>query len=307
MKRRRFFAIAISLGSLLSWSLSSCSRNATGNAPDILIGTKGFTEQVILGELLAQYISANTDLVAEAINFGGTFLVHSALLGGNIQGYIEYTGTAYVTILGEKPIGDREKVNRWVREQYAERFNVEVLPPLGFDNNYAVIIRREDARKYNIKTLSEVARYTPQWRGASGYEFIERQDGYLGLKEAYDLKFQNMESMNLGLLYRALLEKKVDLIVASNTDGLIEKFNLVVLEDDRRFFPPYEGVPLLRKEALEQYPQLRPAFEKLAQAISTEEMRYMNYQVDAELRPEKEVAREFLLSKKLISPSLALT
>lgn len=266
--------------------------------PTIAIGGKNFTEQFILGEILAQHIESHTKLkVDRRFNLGGTQICHEAVKAGKIAGYVEYTGTAFTSILKQKPISNPQVVYQKVKQNYARKFNLEVMQPLGFNNTFAMIIRGEDAKRLNIKTLSEAAKYTPQWQAGFGYEFLERKDGYPGLAKTYGFKFTKApKQMELGLMYQALKEKKVDLIAGSSTDGLIPVLNLVILEDDKKYFPPYQAVPVFNQGILKKYPELRESINQLAGLISNEEMQKMNYQVDNQSRPVEEVARDWLKS-----------
>ncbi len=266
----------------------------------IVIGSKNFTEQVILGEVLAQQIEAKTDLkVKRQLNLGGTFICHQAVKVGQIDGYVEYTGTAWTAILKQQPITDPKAVYRQVKKTYEEKFKLKVLNPLGFENTFAIIIRREDAENLNIKTLSEVAQYTPQWQAGFGYEFLERKDGYLGLAKTYGLKFKNTpQQMDLGLMYKALAEKQVDLVAGNSTDGLIPVLKLVVLEDDKKYFPPYEAVPVFNQQTLEKYPEIEKAMDNLSGLITAEQMQQMNYEVDNQSRPVIQVVKNFLSHHK---------
>ncbi|MDZ8110534.1 MAG: glycine betaine ABC transporter substrate-binding protein [Nostoc sp. DedQUE12a] len=271
--------------------------------PTIIIGSKNFTEQFILGELLAQQIESHTKLrVDRRLNLGGTFICHEAVKAGQIAGYIEYTGTSLTSVLKQKPISDPQGVYQKVKQDYNQKFKLEVMQPLGFNNTFAMIIRSEDAKRWQIKTLSEAAKYTPQMQAGFGYEFLGRQDGYPGLAKTYGLKFAKPpQQMELGLIYQAIKEKKVDLIAGNSTDGLIAVLNLVILEDDKKYFPPYEAVPIFNQAILEKYPELREAINQLAGLISTEAMQKMNYLVDNQSRPVEEVVHEWLKSKKLLS------
>ncbi|MEH2072300.1 MAG: glycine betaine ABC transporter substrate-binding protein [Nostoc sp.] len=272
--------------------------------PTIIIGSKNFTEQFILGELLAQQIESHTKLrVDRRLNLGGTFICHEAVKAGQIAGYVEYTGTSLTSVLKEKPINNSQLVYKKVKQDYSQKFKLEVMSPLGFNNTFAMIIRGEDAKRWQIKTLSEAAKYTPQMQAGFGYEFLERQDGYPGLAKTYGFKFTKPpRQMELGLMYQALKEKKVDLIAANSTDGLIPVLKLVILEDDKKYFPPYEAVPIFNQAILEKYPELRAVINQLAGLISTEEMQKMNYQVDNQSRPVEQVVREWLKSHKLLNP-----
>ena len=262
----------------------------------IIIGSKNFTEQVILGEILAQQIEAKTDLkVKRQLNLGGTFICHEAVKVGQIDGYVEYTGTAWTAILKQQPITDPKIVYRQVKKTYQEKFKLKVMKPLGFENTFAIIIRSEDAQNLKIKTLSEVAQYTPQWQAGFGYEFLERKDGYLGLAKTYGLIFKNTpQQMDLGLMYKALAEKQVDLVAGNSTDGLIPVLKLVVLEDDKKYFPPYEAVPVFNQQTLKRHPEIEKALDNLSGLITAEQMQQMNYEVDNQSYPVAQVVKNFL-------------
>lgn len=267
----------------------------------IIVGSKNFTEQAILGELIAQHLEARTHLPVERrFYLSGSYICHQALLAGRIDAYVEYTGTALTAILKDPLESDPRAVYERVRREYASRFGLVVTEPLGFNNTFAIVIRGEDARRLKVHTLSEAAPHAPEWRAGFGYEFMERPDGYAGLARTYGLKFAApARIMDLGLLYRALLEKQVDMVAGNSTDGLLAARDLAVLEDDRHYFPPYEAVPIVRGDTLARHPAVRTALAQLAGKISDEEMRRMNYAVDGEHRDTAEVVREFLRSKKL--------
>jgi osmoprotectant transport system permease protein len=266
----------------------------------ITIGSKNFTEQVILGEILAQQIETHTRLKVERqFNLGGTFICHEAVKAGKIAGYVEYTGTAFTAVLKEKPITNPQVVYEKTKQAYQDKYKLTVMQPLGFENTYAMIIRGEDAKKWQVKTLSEIAKYTPKMQAGFGYEFLERADGYPGLSKTYGLKFGNIKQMELGLMYQALKEKQVDLVAANSTDGLIPVLNLVILADDKKYFPPYQAVPVFNQEILQKYPELAETINQLGGKISTKEIQRMNYQVDNQSQPVEEVVREWLKSKKL--------
>ncbi len=277
---------------------------ATSNEK-IIIGSKDFTEQVILGELLAQQIEAQAKIkVDRRLNLGGTFICHEAVKAGKIDGYVEYTGTAFTSVLKEKPITDPQAVYQQVKQKYEQKFQLEVMKSLGFENTFAMVIRREDADRLGIKTLSDAAQYTPQWQAGFGYEFMNREDGYPKLAQVYNLKFAKLpQEMDLGLIYKALANKQVDMVAGNSTDGLIPVLKLVVLEDDKKYFPPYEAVPIFNRQTLEKYPQLRPAIAQLTGIISAQEMQQMNYQVDNQSLPVEQVVNRFLESKNLVPTS----
>jgi glycine betaine/choline ABC-type transport system substrate-binding protein len=269
----------------------------------IVVGSKNFTEQLVLGEMFAQVIEARAHLEVERrFYLAGTFICHQAILAGRIDLYPEYTGTALTAVLKEPPGRDKQEVYRRVQQGYESRFGLTLGPALGFDDTFAMVIRGDDARKLNLHTMSQAAAYTPNWRAGFGYEFMERPDGYKGLVETYGLRFaEPPRIMDLGLITRALKEHQVDLIAGNNTDGLIPALDLFVLEDDRHYFPPYEGVAIIREEMLKTHPEVGTALETLAGAISDEDMRSMNYAIDGEHKDVAIVVRQFLRERKLIN------
>ena len=266
-----------------------------------VIGAKNFTEQVVLGELLAQEIEAKSNLKVERrFYLAGSYICQQALVAGRIDAYVEYTGTALTAILKQPVDRDSQRVMETVRGLYASRYDIVAGPPLGFENTFAMVIRGEDARALRLTTLSEAARYTPQWRLGAGYEFEQRPDGLAGMSAAYGLKFAAApRTMDLGLLYRALNAHQVDMIAANSTDGPIAAFGLVALNDDRHYFPPYQAVPLVRAEALKRWPQMQTALDALAGKVSADDMRAMNEAIDGGHRDPAEVVREFRARKGL--------
>lgn len=288
-------AILLTCGLLI---LSACRADRQKR---VVIGSKNFTEQIILAEMLAQQIASHTKLeVDKRLNLGGALICHKGLTSGEIDLYVEYTGTALTVILEEEPSNDPADVFARVKSAYASRFGLEVAEPLGFNNTFAMVIRGEDARRLGLTKISDIAPYFPRWRAGFGYEFMERPDGFHGLAETYQLRLtEPPKTMELGLLYRALKEKQVDIMAGNSTDGVISALGLVMLEDDRHYFPPYQPVPIVRREALEQHPALREALAELAGKISDEEMRRLNYAVDGRHRDVKELVREFLKAKGL--------
>lgn len=282
--------------------LSLLAASCAGEPGDrIVVGSKNFTEQIILGELLAQHIEARTNLrVERRFDLGSTLICHQALRAGEIDLYVEYTGTALTAILDQEPLSQPEEVFRGVKRAYEERFNLVWAPPLGFNNTFALVVRGEDARRLGLKTISDVAAHAPGWRAGFGYEFMERPDGFRGLAETYDLKFGSPpRTMELGLLYRALTDGQVDIVAGNSTDGLIDALGLTVLEDDRRYFPPYHAAPVVRRAALDQHPALQAALAELAGRINEAEMRQLNYAVDGGGQNFVQVVREFRRAKGL--------
>jgi osmoprotectant transport system substrate-binding protein len=282
----------------LTGLLLSCGAER-GN--EIVVGSKNFSEQALLGEILAQHIEARTHLpVTRRFYLAGSYICQQALLAGRIDTYVEYTGTALTAILRDPVEKDPSLVFGRVQSEYKHRFGLDVLPSLGFNNTFAIVIRGEDARRLKLKTISDVALHTPQWRAGFGYEFMERPDGYQGLARIYSLRFAEAPRiLDLGLLYRALLEKQVDLVAGNSTDGLLSARDLVILKDDKLYFPPYDAVPVIRGQTVTRHPEVRAAIAELAGKISDEEMQRMNYAVDGEHRDAAEVAREFLKANGL--------
>ena len=267
----------------------------------VVVGSKNFTEQIVLAELFAQQIEAHSTLhVERQVNLGGTMLCHQALVAGKIDVYPEYTGTALTAVLNEPPQNDPSAVFHRVQVEYRARFGVEVMPPLGFNNTFAMVVRGDDAVRLRLHNISDIATYAPKWRAGFGYEFMERPDGYRGWGAAYGLHFSGEPRiLDLGLLYRALADRQVDIVAGNSTDGLIAALGMVALVDDRRYFPPYEAVPLVRRAVLDKYPEVGAALNQLSGKISEEEMRRMNYAVDGEHHNPAEVVRMFRAAKGL--------
>ena len=279
--------------------LLSC---APSRSDSIVVGSKNFTESFLLGEILAQQIEAHTNLkVDRRFYLAGTYICQQAILAGRIDVYPEYTGTALTAILKEKASGAKEDVYAQVKREYERRFGLTLGPAFGFNDTFAMEIRGEDARRLSIKTLSQAAAFAPQWHAGFGYEFMERPDGYRGLAAMYGLHFaEEPRIMDLGLLARAVKDHQIDLAAGNATDGLIPALDFVVLEDDRHYFPPYEAVPVVRQQTIQQHPEVARALAELAGKISDEEMQRLNYAVDGQRRDAKEVVHEFLRSKGLV-------
>jgi osmoprotectant transport system substrate-binding protein len=276
----------------------------------IAVGSKFFTEQVILAELLAQQIEARTGIrVERKTNLGGTLLVQKALLAGELDLYVEYTGTALTTVLSEnvEPAKANETqaeysraVYERVKKGYTDRFHLEVTEPLGYQNTFAMVIRGDDAKQLHLRTISDIVAVAPQWRIGVGYEFLERPDGFPGWSNMYNLHFKEKPRvMDLGLIYRSLVDHQVDVVAGNSTDGLIGTLNLAALEDDRHYFPPYDAVPVVRQDTLQRFPGVREALAQLGGKISADDMRKMNYAVDGAMQEPAKVVREFRTSKGL--------
>lgn len=279
--------------------LLSCSPT---HSDRIVVGSKNFTESFILGELIAQQIEAHTSLKVERrFYLAGTYICHQEILSGRIDIYPEYTGTALTTILKLPAGGDRREVYQRVRDEYERRFHLALGPQFGFNDTFAMEIRGEDARRLNIRALSQASAFSPQWRAGFGYEFMERPDGYKGMVATYGLHFaEQPRIMDLGLLARALKDHQIDFAGGNATDGLIPALDLFALEDDRHYFPPYEAVPVIRQQTIQQHPEVTRVLADLDGKISNEQMQRMNYAVDGQHRDPQEVVREFLRKAKLV-------
>ena len=277
-------------------ALVGCSGGA-----DIVIGSKNFSENILLGELVAQHIEARTDLKVERrLSLGGTFICHEAMLSGDLDIYPDYTGTALTAILRRPVMQDPEAVFEEVARTYQQDFRIRWMKPFGFNNTYAMVVRGEDAERDGLRTISDFARVASEWTIGFGFEFAERQDGYQGFIKAYGLEFEHEpKTVDLALIYRALRDGEIDLGVGNSTDGLISALNLRVLEDDRRYFPPYDAAPLVRTATLEKHPELAAVIDELGGLFTDEEMQKLNYEIDGEHRPVAEVARKVRAAKGL--------
>ena len=282
-----------------------CVSCAPPRSSHIVIGAKNFTEQVVLGELLAQEIeAAGGGKVERRFWLAGSYLCQQALISGRIDAYVEYTGTALTAILKQplpKPgTCDEACVYAEISRLYEQKYDVRVGPGLGFENTFAMVVRGDDARRLGLRTISDVAKVQPLMRLGVGYEFAERPDGLRGLSAAYGLKFDGPpRTMELGLLYRALASNQVDIVAGNSTDGAITAQGFVALKDDRHYFPPYEAVPLVREDSLKRWPQIGVALQRLAGKVSDEDMRAMNLAVESEHRDVADVVREFRARKGL--------
>jgi osmoprotectant transport system permease protein len=293
-KRGRFgVAVAAGVAALilvvfgLFWSERAGGR--------IVVGSKNFTEQVILGELIAQLIERDTPLeVSRKLNLGDTLVCETAMRAGDLDIYVEYTGTALTAIFKQPVLLDSREVNARVAASYAATGRT-MLPPLGFNNTYVILVRGEDARSLGLRTISDAAQHAKDWRPGFGASFLDREDGYKGLVSAYSLRFaETPRVMDLSLIYRALAGNQVDIIAGDATNGLIAKLDLTALEDDRRYFPPYHAVPVARSESLGRHPELRAVFDRLAGRVTDDEMRRMNYEAEVERRDPSLIVKEFL-------------
>ena len=262
----------------------------------VSVGSKDFTESALLAEIAAQMLEARGVSVERRFELGGN-LPHEAMVSGTLDLYPEYTGTSYTAILQHTPISDPRVVYDQVKQEYAAKFNVEVSQPLGFENTFAILIRGEEARRLNLKTISDAAPHTRGWQAGFGQDFMSRADGYPGFSKTYGLKFAQVREMDLSLTYIALSSRQVDLVAGNSTEGRIATLDLFQLVDDRHYFPPYEAVYLVRRDSLTRVPALTEVMAKLANGISTDEMRRLNYEIDGNKRDPKEVVKEWIAKR----------
>ncbi|HTK30140.1 MAG TPA: glycine betaine ABC transporter substrate-binding protein [Vicinamibacterales bacterium] len=294
-RRRGSAGVVVKTAAVVALAVLATSvAAARRGAGSIVVGSKNFTEQLVLGELVAQTIERSGTPVDRRLNLGGTLICDRALLTGDIDVYVEYTGTALTAIFHQPPATDSSSVYATVRDTYA-RTGRTLLPPLGFNNTFAILVRRRDAVEQGLETIADLARVAPAWHAGFGYEFLERPDGFNGLAKTYGLRFAGPPRvMDLTLTYRALAAGQVDVIAGDATAGLIKGLDLVQLEDVRRYFPPYDAAPVARSEMLLRHPEVRRALEELAGRVSAADMRAMNYAADVEHRDIAAVVREFL-------------
>lgn len=291
-RRGRAVAVAALLAVMTTFAVFAFGRSAPGV---IVVGSKNFTEQIILGELLAQVIEQQTGLTVERrLNLGGTLVCDEALRRGDIDMYVEYTGTA-LTALFNEPLAEPGAVLDRVRELYGKR-GVTMMPSLGFNNTFAILVRSRDASERGLTRITDLARVASEWRAGFGYEFLERPDGFNGLAKTYGLRFREpARVMDLNLIYRALAAGEIDVTAGDATSGLIEALQLTQLVDDRSYFPPYDAVPVVRAATLLRYPEIEPALRRLAGRVSAADMRRMNHQVDGLKQDPKAVAQQFMI------------
>ncbi|MGH4119444.1 glycine betaine ABC transporter substrate-binding protein [Clostridium sp.] len=267
----------------------------------IVVGSKNFTEQLILGNIVADLIEGNTDIKVERkLNLGGTLVAFSALQKGDLDMYVEYTGTGLVNILKQKAINDPQKVYDIVSFEFKTKYALDWLEPWGFNNTYALAIRQDTAKKYNIETYSDLAKVSDKLIMGPTIEFANRSDGYIGLAKEYNMKFKDLKAVDSGLRYKALNSKSSDVIDAFSTDGLLKGFDLKVLKDDKNFFPPYFAVPLVREDTLKEYPELKDVLNKLSGKMDDEMMRVLNNKVDKLGESPENVSKEFLKEQGFI-------
>ncbi len=304
----KFAAYVTILGALaggMAWASHASGRHqqpaGTGREAEIRIGSKNFTEQFILGELMAQMIEEHMGLkVQRVFNLGGTVICHEALARGEIDLYPEYTGTGLTAILKEEVPDDPAVVFDLVRNAYLERFSCVWLSPFGFNNTYAITVRRSDAQQNNWDSIAALRQAAPDLKAGFTSEFLERPDGYRGLQATYAFAFGEARDMGPELMYQAAAQGDVDVICAFATDGRIPAYELQVLTDDKAYFPPYHAAPVARQQTLNTFPGLGDVLGRLAGLLDDESMQQLNYQVDEEKRAPADVARDFLQSRNLV-------
>jgi glycine betaine/choline ABC-type transport system substrate-binding protein len=267
--------------------------------PRVVIGSKNFAEQLLLGEIVAQQIERRLQIhVERKFQLGGTMLAHEALVKGDIDLYPEYTGTALTAVLKRMSTDDAKTALAEVRSGYTQ-WGLRWMDPLGFDDTFAMVMRREDSAARNIHTLSEAGAFQPGWNLGAGYEFVERPDGLAGLQKTYGLRLQGkVRTMDLGLLYTALEQHQIDLAAANSTDGRLANPAFIALSDDKHYFPPYQAAFVVRDASLARVTGLEPALKELSGSLTTEAMRELNHQLQDLHRPGPEIAKEWLSGLK---------
>ncbi len=271
------------------------------NKKVITIGSKDFTEQEILGNILSELIERKTDIsVNRKFALGGTQVIFSAMQNGDVDMSVDYTGTAYGDELKYKPISDVEEVYNTVKKDFKDKYNIEVLKQMGFNNTYTLAVTKETAKKYNLKTISDLSKVSNDITATTTLEFLNREDGLVGLSKKYNLNFKNTVGIDGSPRYAALMNKESDVIDAFSTDGLLKKYDLSVLRDDKNFFPPYYAVPVVRAETLKKYPEIQPLVEEVGDLLNNDVMSELNYEVDELKKDPKDVAVDFLEKNGLI-------
>lgn len=301
-KGKKVKRIVIGFASILLVAVGALTVYSKASAGDkIVIGSKNFSEQLILGNMLADLVESKTDIEVERkLNLGGSQVAFSAIKNGDIDMYVEYTGTGLVNILNQSPQNDPDNVYKYVKKEFKSKFGIEMLKPLGFNNTYALAVRQDSAQQYNLNTISDLAKVSESMIMGPTIEFPNREDGLIGLSKTYNLNFKEIKAVDGGLRYTALDNHKSDVIDAFSTDGLIEEFGLKVLKDDKNFFPPYYAVPIVKEETLKEHPELEEALNSLAGKLTDDKMRKLNYKVDSLKESPKKVAKEFLEEEGLL-------
>jgi glycine betaine/choline ABC-type transport system substrate-binding protein/ABC-type proline/glycine betaine transport system permease subunit len=295
-KRFKLGALALAVIIIISSAATSFFKSKN----TIVVASKNYNEQLILGNMVASLIENKTDIkVDRKMNLGGGIIVFGAIQTGDVDVYVEYTGTGLVNILKQPPMSDPTKVFDIVKKEFSKQYGIELMKPLGFNNAYIVAIKKDFAKKNNINTISDLAKISPTLNAGFTMEFANRADGYLGLQKEYNLKFKDVKGIDGGLRYTALEKNETQALDANSTDGLLKRFDLKLLEDDKKFFPPYYAVPVIKAETLKKYPELKDVLLMLEGQVTDDNMRDLNFEVDKGADPKK-VAEDFLKLKKLI-------
>jgi osmoprotectant transport system substrate-binding protein len=304
MKRIKILGLILITGLLLS-TVAGCGGSSptasSGRDGTLTIGSKNFTENIIMAEIMAQTVEANTSLKVERkLNLGGTLICWEGLKKGELDMYPDYTGTGLMAILKREVITDPDEVYDIVQQEYNKQFKIKWLKPVGFNNTYATAVTKEFAKKHALNTTSDLKAHAGDLVFCAEQEFFNRNDGFQGFCQAYGLKFKDTKAMDIGLKYKAVADGKVDVIDAFSTDGELVSYKMKVLEDDQNFFPPYYCAPVVRMDTLEKHPELEDVLNKLAGKISDEDMQQMNYKVKEKGLNPADVAAEFLKAKGIV-------
>lgn len=287
------------MGALLAGCGGGNNDAAAGKGGEITVGSKNFTENVLLAHMMADLIEDKTDLkVKRQMNLGGSNVAWSALENNNIQLYPDYTGTIVANYYQEKTGTSKESLTK--TRELVEKDGLAFLDPFGINNTYTLAVSRETAEKYNLKTFSDLAKVSGEMVLGVEFEFLDREDGYPGIQKLYGMEFKQTRGMDHGIMYRSIADGETDVTNAYATDAQIKVHDLVILQDDKEFFPPYDAGPVIRKETLDKYPELEDVLNQLSGQISEEEMQQLNAEVDVDALKEEDVARNFLIKKGLI-------
>lgn len=305
MKERNCIKRCLALITIISMvfvTIAGCTKQTGKNVDTIKIATKPMSEQFILSEMLKLLIEENTDINVEITKGvgGGTSNIHPALIKGEFDLYPEYTGTAWSFVLKKKEIPDEDSLYKELCKQYKEKYNLEWSGLYGFNNTFGLVVRKDIAKKYNIKTYSDLSKYSSELNFGAEYDFYEREDGYDALCNTYNLKFKNVTDLDIGLKYNAINSKEIDVMNVFTTDGQLSVSDVVLLKDDKNFYETYYCGTVIRGEILEKYPELENILMKMNNLISSSEMAKMNYKLENENKSESQVAKEFLQEKGLI-------
>ncbi|NLV87081.1 MAG: glycine/betaine ABC transporter substrate-binding protein [Clostridiales bacterium] len=297
MKLKRIIGLGLSIVLLLAIALTGCA-----GSDKIVIGSKDFSENILLGEIFGQLVEAKTDIkVDRKLNLGGTFVCFEAIKKGDIDIYPDYTGTGLTAQLKMDVISDPDEAYRVVAEEFDKQFGIKWLEPFGFNNTYTLAVTQEVYKQYGMETFSDLAEISENLVFGAEHEFFDRQDGYDGLVETYSMTFKGEpKKMNVSLKYQAIGNGDMDVTDAFSTDGAIMQYDLVVLEDDLGFFPPYYAAPIIRNDTLEKHPELEDVLNVLADAIDDAAMTELNYKVDVEGQDVANVAKDFLTERGLL-------